>query len=253
VRSLFALFAAVALVLLSVEADTDQGGQALFRDVASEAGITFQHHAAPEKKYIVESMSGGVAVFDYDNDGRPDIYLLDSLTVDTAGNPSQSRSALYRNLGGMRFEDVTSKSGLGSIGWGMGACTADVDGDGFEDVYVTALGGSHYFHNNRDGTFSDATQAAGLAVSAVKSEEGTFQWLPFLYQAGGSIDKLLMTWVEQSVGAAALAVSGSNAVVDTDDVALKVYLYSRAQSVMGGTSQIQKNIIATRILGLPTT
>jgi alkylation response protein AidB-like acyl-CoA dehydrogenase len=70
---------------------------------------------------------------------------------------------------------------------------------------------------------------------------------------GGSIDKLLMTWVEQTVGAAALAVSGSHAVVDADDTALKVYLYSRAQSVMGGTSQIQKNIIATRILGLPTT
>jgi alkylation response protein AidB-like acyl-CoA dehydrogenase len=68
---------------------------------------------------------------------------------------------------------------------------------------------------------------------------------------GGSIDKLLMTWVEQTVGAAALAVSGSRAVIDSDDVALKLYLYSRAQSVMGGTSQIQKNIIATRILGLP--
>ena len=69
---------------------------------------------------------------------------------------------------------------------------------------------------------------------------------------GGSVDKLLMTWVEQAVGAAALDVSGSRAVVDPDDVALKVYLYGRAQSVMGGTSQIQKNIIATRILGLPT-
>jgi alkylation response protein AidB-like acyl-CoA dehydrogenase len=69
---------------------------------------------------------------------------------------------------------------------------------------------------------------------------------------GGSVDKLLMTWVEQTVGSAALAVSGSGAALDTDDVALKTYLYSRAQSVMGGTSQIQKNIIATRILGLPT-
>lgn len=68
---------------------------------------------------------------------------------------------------------------------------------------------------------------------------------------GGSIDKLLMTWVEQAVGTAALEVAGSRAAVDPDDVALKVYLYSRAQSVMGGTSQIQKNIIATRILGLP--
>jgi alkylation response protein AidB-like acyl-CoA dehydrogenase len=69
---------------------------------------------------------------------------------------------------------------------------------------------------------------------------------------GGSVDKLLMTWTEQSVGHAALAVSGARAVVDGDDVALKIYLYSRAQSVMGGTSQIQKNIIAQRILGLPT-
>jgi alkylation response protein AidB-like acyl-CoA dehydrogenase len=69
---------------------------------------------------------------------------------------------------------------------------------------------------------------------------------------GGSVDKLLMTWTEQAVGHAALSVSGSQAVVDGDDVALKIYLYSRAQSVMGGTSQIQKNIIAQRILGLPT-
>jgi alkylation response protein AidB-like acyl-CoA dehydrogenase len=69
---------------------------------------------------------------------------------------------------------------------------------------------------------------------------------------GGSVDKLLMTWVEQTVGAAALGLAGSGAVTDGDDVALKIYLYSRAQSVMGGTSQIQKNIIATRILGLPT-
>jgi len=68
---------------------------------------------------------------------------------------------------------------------------------------------------------------------------------------GGSIDKLLMTWVEQSVGSAALCVAGSRAVAEADDVGLKIYLYSRAQSVMGGTSQIQKNIIATRILGLP--
>src|SRR4029453_11761552 len=68
---------------------------------------------------------------------------------------------------------------------------------------------------------------------------------------GGSIDKLLMTWVEQTVGTAALSLAGSGAMIDPDDVALKIYLYSRAQSVMGGTSQIQKNIVATRILGLP--
>jgi alkylation response protein AidB-like acyl-CoA dehydrogenase len=69
---------------------------------------------------------------------------------------------------------------------------------------------------------------------------------------GGSVDKLLMTWVEQAVGEAALTVAGPSAATDTEDIALKIYLYSRAQSVMGGTSQIQKNIVATRVLGLPT-
>src|SRR4029079_4495103 len=110
---------------------TSPSPQALYRDVAAEAGIAFRHHSAPEKKYIVESMSGGVALFDYDHDGRLDIYLVDALTVDSAGDPKAARSALYRNLGGMRFEDVTDKAGVGHPGWGMGVCTADVDGDGW--------------------------------------------------------------------------------------------------------------------------
>ena len=95
-----------------------------FRDVTREAGITFEHHAAPEKKYIVESMSGGVALFDFDPDGRLDIYLVDSPTVDTAHNPKAARSALYRNLGGFKFEDVPHKAGVGHPGWGMGGCVA---------------------------------------------------------------------------------------------------------------------------------
>jgi len=141
-------------------------GQAptLFRDIARDAGITFQHHAAPEKKFIVESMSGGVAMFDYDNDGRPDLYFVDSLTVETMSRPESARSALYRNLGNGKFQDVTDKSGLGHPGWGMGVCTADVDGDGWQDVYVTALGGNHLYMNKRDGTFADATESAGLRV-----------------------------------------------------------------------------------------
>jgi len=135
----------------------------LFRDIRAEAGVAFQHHSAPEKKYIVESMSGGVALFDYDNDGRIDIYLVDSLTVEGAKDPQAARSALYRNLGGGRFEDVTDKAGVGHPGWGMGVCTADVDGDGWEDLYVTALGGNHLYRNNHDGTFSDITARAGVA------------------------------------------------------------------------------------------
>ena len=133
------------------------------RDVTRDAGVTFVHHAAPEKKFIVESMSGGVALFDYDNDGRLDIYFVDSLTVDTAGDATQARSALYRNLGGFKFSDVTDKAGLGHPGWGMGVCTADVDADGWEDVYVTGLGGNKLYRNGHDGTFSDITERAGVA------------------------------------------------------------------------------------------
>ena len=136
----------------------------LFRDITRDSGVTFQHHADPEKKYIVESMSGGLALFDFDNDGLLDIYFVDSLTVETAGNPRAARSTLYRNRGKGRFDDVTDKAGVGHPGWGMGVCTADVDGDGWEDLYVTALGGNKYYRNNRDGTFADLTAAAGLAA-----------------------------------------------------------------------------------------
>ena len=136
----------------------------LFRDITASSGVRFTHHAAPEKKYIVESMAGGVAMFDYDNDGLMDLYFVDSLTVETASNPKAARSALYHNLGQGKFEDVTEKAGIGHPGWGMGVCTADVDGDGWEDIYVTALGGSHLYHNNHDGTFTDVTEQAGVGV-----------------------------------------------------------------------------------------
>src|SRR5438034_6209203 len=159
-----AIVSAITLLAGIVTTAATQPAPILFRDVTSEAGITFQHHAAPEKKYIVESMSGGVALFDYDNDGLIDIYFVDSLTVETAKNPAAARSALYRNLGNGKFQDVTDKAGVGHPGWGMGACTADVDGDGWEDLYVTALGKNRLYHNNHDGTFTDVAEAAGVAA-----------------------------------------------------------------------------------------
>jgi hypothetical protein len=134
----------------------------LFRDIRADAGITFSHHAAPEKKYIVESMSGGVALFDFDRDGRLDVYFVDSLTVDTASDPRAARSALYRNLGHGRFEDVTDRAGVGHPGWGMGVCVADVDADGWRDLYVTVLGKNRLYRNNRDGTFADVAEKAGV-------------------------------------------------------------------------------------------
>jgi enediyne biosynthesis protein E4 len=162
-----------------------------FRDITQASGVTFQHHAAPEKKYIVESMSGGVALFDYDNDGRLDIYFVDSLTVDTAGDPSKARSALYRNLGNLKFEDVTDKAGIAHPGWGMGVCTADVDADGWEDIYVTGLGGNKFYRNNHDGTFSDLTARTGLAGSGWSAGCGFAD-----YDKDGDLDLFVSRYVK---------------------------------------------------------
>ena len=158
------LRATALAALLAGASALAQAPAVLFRDVTAAAGIAFRHHAAPEKKYIVESMSGGVAMFDFDNDGLQDLYFVDSLTVETAGDPTAARSALYRNLGNGRFEDVTDRAGVGHPGWGMGVCTADVDGDGWTDLYVTALGGNRLYRNNHDGTFTDIAATSGLSV-----------------------------------------------------------------------------------------
>jgi len=180
---LTALLAAAALLM-----QTQSG--TLFRDITSDAGITFVHHAAPEKKYIVESMSGGVALFDFDRDGLVDIYFVDSMTVDTKDDPRAARSALYRNLGHNRFEDVTDKAGVGHPGWGMGACVADVDGDGWPDLYVTALNGNHLYRNKHDGTFEDITQQAGVAVGGFSSGCGFAD-----YDRDGDLDLFVSRYV----------------------------------------------------------
>ena len=190
------LVLSVALVMLPA---TEQGaaGQSaassstMFRDITRDAGITFQHHAAPEKKYIVESMGGGVALFDFDNDNLIDIYFVDSLTVDTAKDPRAARSALYRNRGSGKFEDVTDKAGVGHPGWGMGVCTADVDGDGWDDIYVTALGGNKLYRNNHDGTFADITAHAGVAVGGWSAGCGFAD-----YDRDGDLDLFVSRYVK---------------------------------------------------------
>ena len=165
IRGLAVVCLAGWLVLPVTRAASFTDAELLFRDIAGPAGITFRHHAAPEKKYIVESMSGGVALFDFDNDGLVDIYFVNSLTVDTADDPTSARSELYRNLGSLKFEDVTDRAGVGHPGWGMGVCSADVDADGREDIYVTALGGNKLYRNNGNGTFADITSKAGVGGS----------------------------------------------------------------------------------------
>jgi len=133
-----------------------------FTDITEKAGITFKHVSSPDKKYIVESMSGGVALFDYDNDGYLDIYLVNSLTVDMVKSKQKTRSALYHNNGDGTFTDVTEKAGVGDIGWGMGVAIGDYNNDGFDDIYVNCLGPNHLLKNNGNGTFTDVTQKAGV-------------------------------------------------------------------------------------------
>src|SRR5215203_6441917 len=94
-----------------------------FTDVTTQSGITFKHVASPDKKYIVESMSGGVAFFDYDNDGDLDIYLVNSLTVDLVKSKAKTRSDLYRNEGNGKFTEVGEKAGVSDIGWDNTATT----------------------------------------------------------------------------------------------------------------------------------
>src|SRR5258706_6561968 len=133
-----------------------------FTDITEQAGIKFKHVSSPEKKYIVESMSGGVALFDYDGDGYLDIYLVNSLTVDMVKSKQKTRSVLYHNNGNGTFTDVTDKTGVGDIGWGMGVAIGDYNNDGWDDIYVTCLGPNHLLKNNGDGTFTDVTKKAGV-------------------------------------------------------------------------------------------
>ena len=133
-----------------------------FTDITKQAGITFKHVASPDKKYIVESMSGGVAVFDYDNDGDLDIYMVNSLTVDLVKSKGKTKSDLYRNDGNGKFTEVGEKAGVSDIGWGMGVAIGDYNNDGFDDIYVTCLGPDHLLKNNGNGTFTDVTAKAGV-------------------------------------------------------------------------------------------
>ncbi|HZQ45302.1 MAG TPA: CRTAC1 family protein [Acidobacteriaceae bacterium] len=134
-----------------------------FVDVTQKAGIRFKHTSDPEKKYIAESMSGGVLLVDYDRDGWPDIYFTNAPTVAMAIEHKGSSGALYHNNHDGTFTDVTAKSGLNSSCFAMGGAVGDYNNDGWPDIYLTCLGGNVLYRNNGDGTFTDVTAKAGVA------------------------------------------------------------------------------------------
>ena len=136
-----------------------------YRDLAAAARLlVVTGTGGPEKNHIAESTGTGVAVLDYDQDGLPDLYFANAPSWDDPLGAWQARSGvLYRNGGGRRFVDVTEAAGLATEVYGQGAVSADFDGDGFPDLYVTALGPNLLFRNNGDGTFSEVGARAGVA------------------------------------------------------------------------------------------
>ena len=131
-------------------------------DVTASTHITFTHASDPSKRYIMESMSGGVVLIDYDRDGWPDIYFTNQPTVDQAIKGVSAPGALYHNNHDGTFTDVTAKSGLNTSCLANGGAVGDYNNDGWPDLYVTCLGGNVLYRNNGDGTFTDVTDQAHL-------------------------------------------------------------------------------------------
>jgi hypothetical protein len=159
------LFAAgmLAYAALAGKSDGNVGTTGVrFTDVTSQWGIHFRHNAGKAgKKYLPETMGSGVALFDFNNDGKLDILFVNSR--DWAPGGKRTLCALYRNDGNGRFTDVTAGSGLDIPMYGLGVSVADYDNDGLEDVYITALDGDHLFHNLGNGKFRDVTKDSGIS------------------------------------------------------------------------------------------
>ncbi len=139
----------------------------LLRDVTRETGITFVHtDGSSGRRFIVESVCAGLALFDYDGDGDVDIYFLNGAPLPGAEVKEPPRNALYRNDGGWKFTDVTLAAGVGDTGYGLGVCVGDYDNDGHLDIYLNNFGPNVLYRNNGNGTFTDVTAAAGVGNGA---------------------------------------------------------------------------------------
>jgi len=168
-------------------------GLITFTDVTAQAGIHFRHNNGGfGRKYLPETMGSGVCVIDYDNDGWPDLLFVNS--ADWPDHKTKRTTpALYRNNHDGTFTDVTKRAGLDVEMYGMGCAVGDYDNDGFDDIYITAIGGSHLFHNNGNGTFTDVTKRAGVADSGFPSSAVWFD-----YDRDGRLDLFVAHYVEWS-------------------------------------------------------
>ncbi len=164
----------------------------MFRDVTKEVGVSFKHNnGAAGEKLLPETMGGGCAVFDFDNDNDPDLLFVNS-TSWVEDKKTTSTMTLYRNDGG-RFEDVTAGSGLDVSMYGMGAAVGDFDNDGLVDVFISAVGPNALFRNLGDGKFENVTASAGVAGDDSRWSSGT-GWLD--YDNDGDLDLFVCNYVE---------------------------------------------------------
>jgi hypothetical protein len=163
-----------------------------FQDVTAKAGIRFVHNnGAFGKKFLPETVGPGVAFIDYDNDGWPDIFLVNG--TDWPGHGQKHTTAkLYHNNHDGTFTDVTHKAGLDVEMFGIGVAVGDYDNDGYDDLFVTAYGQSHLFHNNGNGTFTDFTQKAGLG--GIKEFSTSAAWVD--YDKDGKLDLVVGNYVQ---------------------------------------------------------
>jgi len=138
-------------------------GQIVLRDVTAKSGITFRHtDGGCGRRYVMETVSAGLATFDYDGDGDIDIYFLNGAPLLGTKADVRPKNALYRNDGGWKFSDVTDEAGVGDTGYGLGVAVGDYDNDGDPDIYLNNYGPNVLYRNNGDGTFSNVTEQAGV-------------------------------------------------------------------------------------------
>lgn len=167
---------------------------ASFTDVAQKAGLTMVNvfGGKDTKKYIIETTGTGVAMFDYDNDGWPDIFLVNGTTLEGFPVGQGPTNHLYRNNHDGTFTDVTVKAGLSATGWGQGVCVGDYDNDGWEDLYITYYGKNRLYHN-QNGVFSEVAEKAG--VSGTGKAWGTgCAWVD--YDRDGHLDLIIANYVD---------------------------------------------------------
>ncbi|MHC4103382.1 MAG: CRTAC1 family protein [Planctomycetota bacterium] len=152
------------LILIVMFCQICSGDPIVLHDVTRETGITFKHtDGSNGNRYIMETVTAGLALFDYDNDGDVDIYFLSGMPLKGTKYKVQPKNELYRNEGNWKFTNVTKEARVGDTGYGLGVAVGDYDNDGDPDIYVNNHGPNTLYRNNGNGTFTDVTKKAGVA------------------------------------------------------------------------------------------